>query len=56
MNAPKLSPKAEELLRRIEAREAASKAKPAASEEREPEAEKAKPSFGLGPNPLDYLK
>jgi hypothetical protein len=53
---PKLSTKAEGLLARIEAREAASKGKPAASEAKEPEANKPKPCVGLGPNPLDYLK
>ena len=51
----KLSPKAEELLARIEAREAA---KRKGHQGEESPAQKTKPSpaiVGLGPNPLDLL-
>lgn len=54
----KLSPKAEELLARIEAREAAARAKKKDADDKEPDAKPSQPNaiVGLGPNPLDFLK
>jgi hypothetical protein len=49
----KLSPKAEELLAKLEAREAAKKK--AAEKVDESSASKPAPIVGMGPNPLDTL-
>jgi len=49
----KLSPKAEELLAKLEAREAAKKK--AAEKSAEAAVEAPAPIVGMGPNPLDFL-
>lgn len=54
MKPLKLSPKAEELLARIEAREATKKAAGARKVDDAPE-KKPEPVVGWGPNPLDTL-
>jgi len=56
MIQPRLSPKARELLRRLEEREA--KGKASQDKPSTPGAKKGQPKtfVGLGPNPLDYLK
>ena len=56
MKSFKLSPKAEELLARIEAREATARAKKNDADGEQPEAKPSQPKaiVGLGPNPLDF--
>ena len=57
MSAPKLTPAAEALLARIEAREAKARTKAETPEAEEKQEGKTPSSdFTLGPNPLDFLK
>jgi len=53
MKTLKLSPKAEELIAKMEAREAAKKK--AAEQASRDDTSKPAPIVGMGPNPLDFL-